>query len=99
MNRPIFQRSFHMFSLICNVFKNTSWKSLLHDDGTMYNDYFIVGITTPKGNFTYHYHVKHWELFDVNILDKAPKWDGHTSEDIEERLGSLKHVSLEQLEI
>lgn len=71
-----------LFSVICNQNKENSWKSLLHDDGTMYDNYFIVGIDTPEGQFTYHYHVDNWELFNVKVLDKAPKWDRHKSEDV-----------------
>lgn len=71
-----------LFSIVCNQNKNKSWKSKLHDDNTMYENYFIVGITTPEGDFSYHYHMENWDHFEVVELDKAPPWDGHESEDI-----------------
>lgn len=71
-----------LFATICNQNKENSWKSKKHDDGTMYDNYFIVGIDTPKGSYTYHYHMQYWEYFDVKELKKAPKWDGHTAEDV-----------------
>lgn len=71
-----------LFSIICNTYKDKAWKSWLHDDGTMYDDYFIVGITTPVGDYSYHYEKSHWDRFDVKELEKAPKWDGHKPEDI-----------------
>lgn len=71
-----------LFSIICNTYKNKAWKSWLHDDGTMFDDYFIVGIETLEGMFTYHYHKDHWNKFNVKELDKAPVWDGHTADDI-----------------
>lgn len=71
-----------LFSVICNQNKDMAWKSKLHDDGAMYDDYFIVGITTSEGDFTYHYHINEWDYFKVQELVYAPKWDGHTSEDI-----------------
>lgn len=71
-----------LFSVICNTHKDKAWKSLLHHDGTMYDDYFIVGINTPKGQYSYHYHVDHWFKFDVEVLKKAPEWDGHQPKDI-----------------
>lgn len=77
-----------MFAVICNLHKDKAWKSLQHDDGSMFDDYFIVGIETPQGQFTYHYHISHWDDFEVTMLDKAPKWDGHTSENVT-RLNSL----------
>ncbi len=80
-----------LFSVICNTYKGKAWKSKLHDDGYMYDDYFIVGIETVEGQFTYHYHLDYWDNFKVKELPKAPKYDGHTSEDIT-RLLSLKVV-------
>ena len=44
-----------LFSIICNQNQEVAWKSRLHHDGTMFDGYFIVGIDTPQGQFTYHY--------------------------------------------
>lgn len=74
--------------MICNIFKDKAWKSKFHHDGTMFDDYFIIGISTPKGEYTYHYELKYWDKFDVKELEKAPKWDGHREEDVT-RLFSL----------
>jgi hypothetical protein len=77
-----------LFSVICNQNRELAWKSMLHADGTMYEGYFIVGITTPEGNYTYHFEKKYWDKFDVPVLSCAPVWDGHKAEDIG-RLESL----------
>lgn len=77
-----------LFSVICNTYKDKAWKSWLHEDGTMFDNYFIVGITTPKGDYSYHYHKDHWDKFNVKELKNAPKWDGHKPSDID-RLYSL----------
>lgn len=77
-----------LFSIICNQNKDISWKSKLHSDGTMYNGMFIVGINTPEGQYSYHYDLNLWSLFDVKELDKAPQYDGHLPEDID-RLKSI----------
>lgn len=71
-----------LFSVICNSNKDKAWKSKLHDDGTMFDDYFIVGIKTKDGDFTYHYHIDNWDMFKIKELKRAPVWDGHTSDDI-----------------
>lgn len=71
-----------LFAVICNANKYRAWKSKLHADGTMYNNYFIVGITTVKGDYTYHYHIDNWDYFNVKELEFAPEWDGHTPKDI-----------------
>ena len=86
----LYDHRMFLFLIICNTeeYSKFAWKSKLHDDGTMYDNYFIVGVTTPKGDFTYHYDMKHWNKFNVKVLERAPKWDGHTSDDIT-RLESL----------
>lgn len=78
-----------LFSVICNMNKTKSWKSKLHSDGTMFNGYFIVGINTKKGQATYHYEMKYWELFNVKELKNAPEYDGHTPKQAIERILSL----------
>lgn len=77
-----------LFSVICNQNKDIAWKSKLHSDGTMYDEMFIVGINTPEGQYSYHYDINLWSLFDVEELDKAPEYDGHLPKDIE-RLKSI----------
>lgn len=71
-----------LFSIICNTYKDKAWKSWLHHDGTMYDNYFIVGIDTKEGQYTYHYHKDHWNDFEVKELEHAPVYDGHVPSDI-----------------
>lgn len=78
-----FKELYHHRMLLTASLFNTSdlaWKSKKHDDGTMFDDYFIVGITTNEGQATYHYHIDNWHLFNVAELESAPKWDGHDAE-------------------
>ena len=86
----LYQHRMMLFSVICNTYKNKSWKSWIHDDDTMFDDYFIVGIETEQGQFTYHYHKDNWGMFNVQELDKAPQWDGHTASDITRLLTLLE---------
>lgn len=72
-----------LFSIICNQNKEKAWKSKLHHDGTMFDkDSFIVGIETPEGQYTYHYKLKFWDMYNVKELEYAPEYDGHKPEDI-----------------
>ena len=72
-----------LFALYVNFWSENAWKSWKHHDGTMYENYFIVGITTPQGDYSYHYHKDHWNTFKVKELEFAPEWDGHNPSDIE----------------
>lgn len=71
-----------LFAVICNQNKGIAWKSKLHSDGTMFEDSFIIGINTPMGQYTYHYHLKDWDMFEVKVLERAPEYDGHKPEHI-----------------
>lgn len=76
-----------LFSVICNHNPELAWKSLLHDDATMFQGMFIVGIDTPLGQVTYHYDIcPYWNYFQVNVLSRSPKWDGHTADQVLHRL-------------
>lgn len=80
-----------LFSVIVSDHKDIAWKSKLHDDGTMYDDMFIVGVNTPHGQATYHYNIDpYWDIFDCVELPNAPAWDGHTPDEAIERIGSLR---------
>lgn len=75
--------------MVLKNYPNLSWKSKQHHDGTMFDDSFIVGIDTPKGQYSYHYNLEYWDLFDIRELDKAPVYDGHKPEDISRLLSLL----------
>jgi len=86
-----------LFSVICNEHPDISWKSKLHHDGTMFDGMFIVGINTPEGQATYHYDINpYWDMFRVRELEKAPEWDGHTSEQAIERIAGLTRETAEK---
>lgn len=80
-----------LFATLVRVFKDKAWKSYRHEDGEYCfgGGWFIVGIDTPEGSYTYHYENKYWNMFDCAILPRAKHWDGHTESDAEKRLLSL----------
>lgn len=82
-----FQRMF-LTKIIAESYPNAAWKSKLHHDGTMFNGDFIVGFTTPAGQYSYHYKLEYWTMFNITELEHAPEYDGHKPEDID-RLLSL----------
>ncbi|MCL2415516.1 MAG: hypothetical protein FWD01_01765 [Defluviitaleaceae bacterium] len=80
-----------LFAVICNVFREKAWKSKKHHDGTMFGDaWFIAGVETSQGQYTYHFEVSYWDKFDVAELDFAPEWDRHKPEDVERLLSLLE---------
>lgn len=78
-----FQRMM-LFAAIVKQNKDKAWKSFRHEDGELCfgGGWFIVGVDTPEGSYTYHYEAKYFDLFDCDILDYGKHWDGHTEKDV-----------------
>ena len=73
-----------LFAALVKAHKDKAWKSWKHEDGEecFGGGWFIVGIDTPQGSYTYHYEEKYWGLFDCVVLDRAKHWDRHTDKDV-----------------
>lgn len=80
-----------LWSVIINSNKEIAYKSKHQDpeDPRTKEDYFVVGLDTPKGGFQLHFHMEFWGYFDVQELESIPMWDGHTNKDAADRLFSL----------
>lgn len=67
------------------------WRSQIHSDGTNYDGWFMLGIGKEKGKqITYHIPNKRWDETNfAEDLDKAPEFDGHTSQDVLQRIKLL----------
>ena len=90
-----------LFAAIVNQNKNVSWKSYKHENGELCfgGGWFIVGVDTPEGSYTYHYENKYWNMFDCVELPTGKHWDGHTEKDVTRLLSLCKVNSLEGVEI
>jgi len=74
--------------------KNRVWRSKRHSDGEICfgtGTQFVLGIGKEKGKqITYHIPIEMWEETDfAETLEQAPEWDGHTSDEVIERLKEL----------
>ena len=64
-------------------------KSRLHSDGNVPfgdDNWFIVMAELPTGQISNHYEMKDWDLFDIPEKERANTWDGHSPQDVYERL-------------
>lgn len=71
-----------LFASLLNAYPDRGWKSKFHSDGTMHEGYFVAGIHTPGGEYTYHTEMKYWGMFSCKELDRAPEWDGNIPSDV-----------------
>jgi len=93
--RQLYYQRMILFATIVKQNKDKAWKSLRHEDGELCfgGGWFIVGIDTPEGSYTYHYEDNYYSLFDCEELERGKHWDGHTEKDVT-RLLSLPKAQL-----
>lgn len=68
------------------------WKSKAHhpEDHPMFDGLFVIGIDVEEGRqLSYHLPLYRWDEANFEELEHAPKWDGHMTEDVLDRLKKL----------
>ena len=80
----LYEQRMILFAALVRAYKDRAWKSYRHENGEYCfgGGWFIVGIDTPEGSYTYHYENKYWDMFDCIDLPRAKHWDGHTEKDV-----------------
>ena len=88
----LYEQRMILFAALVKAYKGKAWKSYRHEDGEYCfgGGWFIVGIDTPEGSYTYHYENNYWDMFHCMDLPRGKHWDGHTEADAETRLMSLQ---------
>lgn len=92
--RELYKQRLILFCTICNLFPNLSWKSKKHFDeenDPMFDGDFIAGINTPEDIASYHVKLEYWDLFNIPEIERAPKYDFYSSDDVLERILSLSN--------
>jgi hypothetical protein len=97
----LYEHRFSLFIALCKELLYNSryqtgwsaniWKSLKHSDNTNYEGWFIMGIGKQKGEqISYHLPLKYWDKTNfATVLEKAPEFDGHSSNDVLIRINKL----------
>ena len=91
----LYEHRIVLYLALCKIIEKfwptSVWKSKTHSDGTSYEGWFIAGIEYPKGKqISYHLPISKWDEWEFCVtLVNAPEWDGHTSNDVLERLKQL----------
>jgi len=81
-------------ALVSNEFEmGSAVKSWRHSDGELCfgGGWFIVSMDLPTGQVSNHYEAKHWDLFRIPDVLRAPEWDGHTPAQAADRLYRYCH--------
>lgn len=73
------------------------FKTKVHSDGSAYDGWFVLGMINYQDReggeieeqLTYHLPMDMWDECDVDELEIAPEFDGHSSTDVLQRLDNL----------
>lgn len=89
----LYEHRHRLYIMLCAVLSSIDngscvWRSKSHSDGSMFDDMFIMGINKDKDHqITYHLPMEKWDYTHyAETLEKAPEFDGHTPDDVLERL-------------
>ena len=89
----LYEHRIACYMALCKTLSHTRnvWRSQLHNDGTSYEGWFIMGINVKPGEqISYHLPMSKWDQCSfARTLPRAPEFDGHTSKDVIERLSTL----------
>ena len=81
----------HLFVALMRSHPAISWRADKHDDGSTFDGWFIAGMHLPTGDISYHLPMSMRVMLDgsgIVTREYAPKWDGHTSGDVIQRLAA-----------
>lgn len=87
----LYSHRHHLFVALLRSNPKISWRANNHEDGSMYDGWFVAGMRLPTGGISYHLPVVMWEMLDgggIETSNNAPKWDGHTAADVVRRLAA-----------
>jgi Ser/Thr protein kinase RdoA (MazF antagonist) len=87
----LYEHRIELWIAFCKTNQFRAWKSRRHSDGSKWKGWFILGFDTEAGRQkTYHLPNKYWKRLPNTIaINTAPEWDGHTPNDVLERLKDL----------
>lgn len=79
-----------LFSTLMRAHSDKAWWSKKYSDGEVWEGWVLAGIDSPNGTLTYHLPDSEIPYLPVEReLEFSKEWDGHTAEDVIERLLSL----------
>lgn len=92
----LYEHRIVLFIALCRELKRSgvdkAWVSTKHNDGSSFDGWFIMGLYKVEGmQISYHLPSRFWsECCEIaEVLDKAPVWDGHTSNDVLKRISEI----------
>jgi len=67
------------------------WRTPKHSNDEVWDGWFLLGVGKDAGEqITYHLPMEFWTKCNfAEVIEKAPEFDGHTSDDVLKRIAEL----------
>jgi hypothetical protein len=88
----LYEHRITLFTALCRkLSKGRVWRTQTHSDGSVWEGWFVLGIGYKHGEqITYHLPMSKWDACGfAETIDKAPDYDGHTGDDVLQRISRL----------
>jgi hypothetical protein len=85
----LYEHRHALFAALCRYSYIDGWIARQHHDGSAIDGHFIAGMDLPAGQISYHVPNSWWDTYEASwcvVRERAPEWDGHTSQDVINRL-------------
>jgi hypothetical protein len=87
--QELYDHRIELFIALMRSHPEISWRANVNADGTKYDGWFVAGMHLPNGDISYHLPEDRWTDLDNRLIPtswEAPSFDGHTANDVIERL-------------
>ena len=89
----LYEHRHRLYLTIVTLLPELAWASRTHADGSSYEGWFVLGMTLPAGQVSYHLPDRFWqEVVDLGVVRPPPEFDGHTSADVLARFEESSEV-------
>jgi len=83
----LYEHRFELFVALMLTNPEISFRASLNADGNQYPGWFVAWMNLPNGQISYHLPERYWDrLASLVTHERCPGYDGHTSQDVIERL-------------
>lgn len=91
--KELYEHRHALFIALMKEHPDASWWSKKNSDGSEWDGWVVAGMHLTTGDISYHMPDRVIPLlFDIQELEIAPYFDGHTSQDVIDRLNEMNRM-------
>lgn len=89
----LYEHRHALWAALLYVYEPIAFKTRRNQEGEEWPGWFIAGINTEMGQLSYHMPDEWWDrLLNVAEVERNSRYDGHTSDDVLQRIPKLQEM-------